>query len=46
MVSHGLKIIKSNKDLFIFLKELEKFKKKFNINEKFIIEKFISGKEN
>ena len=43
--SHGLKIIKSNKDLYIFCNELRKFKKQFNNNKQFIIEKFISGKE-
>jgi len=43
--SHGLKIIKSNKDLCIFSKELRNFKKKFHNNEQFIIEKFISGRE-
>ena len=43
--SHGLKIIKSNKDLYIFCNELSKFKKQFHKNEQFIIEKFISGKE-
>ena len=43
--SYGLKIIKSKKDLSIFCKDIEKFKTNFHINEKFIIEKYISGKE-
>ena len=43
--SHGLKIIKTNKDLGIFFKELMSFKKKFHKHEQFIIEKFISGRE-
>ena len=43
--SYGLKIIKSKKDLIIFSKEIEKFKNKFDYNEDFIIEKYISGKE-
>ncbi len=43
--SFGLKIIKTKKDLSNFSKELKKFKKQFNINERFIIEKFIEGKE-
>jgi D-alanine-D-alanine ligase len=43
--SHGLKIIKSNKDLRVFSEELRNFKKKFHKNEQFIIEKFISGRE-
>ena len=43
--SYGLKIIKSKKDLSNFSNEIKKFKKKFDINENFIIEKFISGKE-
>ena len=43
--SHGLKIIKSNRDLYYFAKELRYFKKKFHKTEKFIIEKFISGIE-
>lgn len=43
--SHGLKIIKSKKDLNIFFKEIESFKTYFDFNEEFIIEKFISGKE-
>jgi len=43
--SYGLKIIKSNKDLCVFSKELRNFKKKFHNNEQFIIEKFISGRE-
>ena len=43
--SHGLKIIKSNKDLLAFSKDLRNFKKKFQKNEQFIIEKFISGTE-
>ncbi len=43
--SHGLKIIKSNKNLYVFSKKLNNFKNKFDKNEHFIIEKFISGKE-
>ena len=43
--SHGLKIIKSNKDLCVLSEELRNFKKKFHKNEQFIIEKFISGRE-
>ena len=43
--SYGLKIIKSQKDLNIFLKELLKYKKKFDSKEKFLIEKFIQGVE-
>ena len=43
--SHGLKIIKSNKDLSIFFEELRNFKKRFHKSEQFIIEKYISGKE-
>ena len=43
--SHGLKIIKSKKDLSILCKEIEKFKNKFNYDEDFIIEKYIFGKE-
>ena len=43
--SYGLKIIKSNKDLNIFIGELAKYKKNFNTNEKFLIEKYINGIE-
>ena len=43
--SHGLKIIKSNKDLSVFFEELSSFKKRFHKSEQFIIEKYISGKE-
>ncbi len=43
--SHGLKIIKSYKDLYVFFNELRNFKKKFHKKQQFIIEKFISGKE-
>ena len=43
--SHGLKIIKSKKDLNILCKELKRFKKKFEEKEQFIFEKYISGKE-
>ena len=43
--SHGLKVIKSTKDLNIFCNELKNFKKKFAEEEQFIIEKYISGKE-
>ena len=43
--SHGLKIIKSKKDLNIFLNELTIYKKKFDSKEKFLIEKFIHGIE-
>ena len=43
--SHGLKIIKFQKDLDNLCDNLEEYKKKFKSSEKFIIEKFISGKE-
>ena len=43
--SHGLKIIKSKKDLVAFCNELKRFKNNFDVKEKFIIEKYISGKE-
>lgn len=43
--SYGLIVIKSKKDLNIFFKDIEKFKNKFDYNEDFIIEKYISGKE-
>ncbi len=43
--SHGLKIIKTIKDLNDFFLELNNFKKQFNHNEEFLCEKFISGKE-
>ena len=38
-------MIKSIKDLNIFCNEIKKFKVKFDYNEDFIIEQFISGKE-
>ena len=37
--SDGLKFIKSNNDLSVFLKELRNFKKRFHKSEQFIIEK-------
>ena len=43
--SNGLVIIKSNKELLLFLKKLKKFKQSFKKNEKFLIEEYISGKE-
>jgi D-alanine-D-alanine ligase len=43
--SNGLVMIKSNKDLLLFLKKIIKFKKSFKKNEKFLIEEYISGKE-
>ena len=43
--SHGLVIIKSKIDLTIFIEKLKKFKNKFYQNEKFLIEKYINGKE-
>ena len=43
--SHGLVIIKSKKDLKIFIEKLKKFNNKFYQNEKFLIEKYINGKE-
>jgi len=43
--SYGLKIIKSKKDLNNLYKELNSFKNQFYEDEKFIIEKFVSGKE-
>ena len=43
--SNGLVIIKSNKDLLLFFKKLKNFKNGFKKNEKFLIEKYISGKE-
>ncbi len=43
--SYGLKIIKSKKDLSIFLNELTNYKKRFSSNEKILIEKFINGIE-
>ena len=43
--SHGLKIIKSKRDLLAFSKNLRNFKKTFHINEQFILEKYISGRE-
>ncbi len=43
--SNGLVIIKSFKDLDIFINKLKKFTNSFNYNEKFLIEKYISGKE-
>ena len=43
--SYGLRIIKTKSDLNIFLKDLTKYKKKFDPNEKLMIEKFIHGIE-
>ncbi len=43
--SYGLKIIKSKKDLNIFIKELTEYKKNFDPKEKFLIEMFIQGIE-
>ena len=43
--SNGLVMIKSNKDLLLFLKKIIKFKNSFKKNEKFLIEEYISGKE-
>jgi len=43
--SYGLKIITSKKDLNNFHKELSSFKNNFYADEKFIIEKYVSGKE-
>jgi len=43
--SYGLKIIKSKNDLNNLYKELNSFKNKFNEDEIFIIEKYVSGKE-
>lgn len=43
--SNGLVIIKSDKDLIIFLRTLKKFTNHFDKNEIFLIEKYISGKE-
>ena len=43
--SNGLVIIKSKKDLINFFKKIKKFKNNFNQDEKFLIEKYISGKE-
>ena len=43
--SYGLKIIKTKNDLNSFLKELAKYKRKFDPNEKLLIEKFIHGIE-
>ena len=43
--SNGLVIIKSEKDLINFFKKIKKFKNNFNQDEKFLIEKYISGKE-
>ena len=43
--SNGLVIIKTNKDLLLFFKTLDKFKSSFRKNEKFLIEEYISGKE-
>ena len=43
--SYGLKVIKSKKDLSFFCKAIPKFKKNFDYNEDFLIEKYISGKE-
>ena len=38
-------IIKSKKDLIIFFKKLRKFINNFKKDEKFLVEKYISGKE-
>ena len=43
--SHGLKVIRSKEELSFFLDGIEKFKKNFDQNEDFIIEKYIYGKE-
>ena len=43
--SYGLIIIKSKKELKLFNMKLKNFKNKFNKNEKFIVEEYISGKE-
>ena len=43
--SNGLVIIKSNKELTIFLKKIKNFLNNFNQDEKFLIEEYISGKE-
>ena len=43
--SNGLVVIKSNKDLINFFNKLNKFINNFNQNEKFLVEKYISGKE-
>ena len=43
--SNGLVIIKSNRDLLLFINKLIKFKNSFKKNEKFLIEEYISGKE-
>ena len=43
--SYGLVIIKSKKDLEFFCEKLKQFKNKFHQNERFIIERYVSGKE-
>ena len=43
--SNGLIIIKSKKDLLILVKKLVKYKNNFNQKERFLVEKYISGKE-
>jgi len=43
--SFGIKIIKNNYDLKLFLKNLPEYKKKLINHDKIIFEKFISGKE-
>jgi len=43
--SNGLVIIKSNRDLLLFINKLIKFKNSFKKNENFLIEEYISGKE-
>ena len=43
--SFGIKIIKNNYDLKLFLKNLPQYKKKLINHDKIIFEKFISGKE-
>ena len=43
--SNGLVIINTKKDLLIFFNNFTKYIKNFNPEEKFLIEKYISGKE-
>ncbi len=43
--SYGLKVIKSQNDLSIFCNKLNKYKKNFDVNQEFLIEEFIDGKE-
>ena len=43
--SFGIKIIKNNKDLKIFLANIENFKKELKNHKDIMIEEFISGKE-